>query len=143
MGPEESDCQGSCLILYACNQSVVVALDVEHSSAALDNAGRLPKPTVSWSLSGCDLPRRLEPVVVLSSGSRHRLSVANCSWDQAKRLRRQDEVTQIERDDTVRSAVHMLPTRWPVLQLLKQRRRRPVEVAKGPVTIDHNTSGSM
>ncbi len=34
MGPEESDCQGSCLILYACNQSVVVALDVEHHSAA-------------------------------------------------------------------------------------------------------------
>jgi nucleotidyltransferase-like protein len=27
MGPEESDCQGSCLILYACNQSVVVARD--------------------------------------------------------------------------------------------------------------------
>ena len=28
------------------------------------------------------------------------------------------------------SAVHMLPTRCPVLQLLKQRRRRPVEVAQ-------------
>src|SRR5712692_7534204 len=38
MGPEESNCQDSCLILYACNQSVVIALDVEHHAAALENA---------------------------------------------------------------------------------------------------------
>jgi hypothetical protein len=47
-----------------------------------------------------------------------------------KLRRQQDEVTQIERDDCVCSAVQMLPTRWPVLQLLKQRRRGPVEVAQ-------------
>ena len=39
MGAEESDCQHACLILYARNQSVIVALDVEHHSAALENAG--------------------------------------------------------------------------------------------------------
>ena len=39
MGAEESDYQHACLILYARNQSVIVALDVEHHSAALEKAG--------------------------------------------------------------------------------------------------------
>lgn len=38
MSPEEADCQDSCLILDARDQSVIVALDVEHHSAALENA---------------------------------------------------------------------------------------------------------
>jgi len=36
---KESDSQDACLILYARNQSVIVALDIEYHSTALENAG--------------------------------------------------------------------------------------------------------
>ena len=89
MGPEESDCQGSCLILYACNQSVVVALDVEHHSAALENARFwIRRLHLSWG-APLSAPHNGKPSIVLRP----------CAWHEFPKM---EDAQSMQRN----SAVH-------------------------------------